>query len=101
MKKEDLVVGAIYVQDYIEGDREFIFKYQERKSTGIGYGDYISRGSKSLYLDDGRANNGSNQKIHIATPEEKRWLLACVKAGKFIDLKDLKIESNFTYKVVL
>lgn len=101
MKKEDLIIGEIYVQDYIEGDRNYIFKYQKRESGSIGYGDYISRDSKLLFLDDGGRSNNSGKKIHISTPEEKSWLLSCIKAGKFIDLKDLKIESNFTYKVVL
>lgn len=68
---DDLVEGEIY---YCKGGMSHIFKYE----TG---NDIVS---ESKFLKDNKLNINNCGGLRLATPEEKKWLLTCIKQDKFI-----------------
>lgn len=65
------------------GDYGWIAIFSEfRNGQIIGEHSLSSKGSKNFYLTYRNSNDDSE--LRLATPEEKQWLDACIKAGKFV-----------------
>jgi hypothetical protein len=81
LKMKDLVVGEIYYGgfSYITKKDGWIFKYK----------------ADELKVDSWHFNGGSHSHdfdwVRPATDEEKQWLEACIKAGKFVSFEDSKV----------
>jgi len=98
---EDLVEGEVYYA--IGGDKsdnDYVFKNYNKG----GYYEYICIQKRtSLYYKDDltKSFDWGGWKLRLATPEEKHWLKACIKANEFIDketaLKDFNMNDQDKY----
>jgi hypothetical protein len=87
LKVEDLVEGEIYSCNY-SGVIGYVFKYSGEKSW------YINPKSNNYSKATWAFWDNSDPNLRKATEEEKQWLEACIKAGKFVSLEDSKKVSD-------
>jgi hypothetical protein len=94
LKVEDLVEGEVYYITYNSG-REFINLSKGKHEVGY----YISIDDKTLEKS-GFCSGAKTYKP--ASPEDKLWLEACIKADKFIPKEEAlkSIETKYEYEVV-
>jgi hypothetical protein len=99
MEKEDLIAGKCYWFDY--GDHAFI---------GIAQGNgtdfllqHMSLKTKAIYNNkkDGPEKNhftmnSAIYKCRLATFNERAWLEACIKAGQYLEERDVR---NSLYQI--
>jgi hypothetical protein len=99
LKVEDLVEGEVYSTISNIGNYS-LFKCSKSKSRYYSF--FIS--DNGFYDKTNNNWNGSNieKNLKLASPEEKKWLEACIKADKFISKEEaLKpIETKYEYEVV-
>jgi hypothetical protein len=91
LKVEDLVEGEVYKSAY---GNDWLFKYNENNDETVYYltPTSFSKSSWGFY---------KNKTITPCSPEEKKWLEACIKADKFIPKEEaLKVEPKYEYEVV-
>ena len=62
------------------------------KSDGLLNGCYNIQNRRSFHV---QGYFSSNFKQSLASEEEKQWLEACIKANKFIPLKDVQMSINY------
>lgn len=87
LKIGDLVKGEIYcnICDY-----DFLFIYSHIDGEKIIGNNYMTSKNARSYYKTGFFNGIIAAKYRKATDEEKQWLQACIKAGKFVSLEDSK-----------
>ena len=93
LKVEDLVDGKVYYGKCFGYDYLFISNsnLNIKEHLNITRGNLLLRGTFSIDLNN----------LRLATPEEKQWLEACIKANKFIPKEEaLKSETKYVYEVV-
>lgn len=78
---EELIGREIYWSD---NPNEYIFKTND---NGLGYTHYIYQ--KKIYRKENEKHYKWKGNIRIATPQEKTWLNACIKANKFIPMNEV------------
>lgn len=80
MDKKDLIVGEIYKYNF-----NLIFKY-------LGENEDLKH--PTLWIKNKAYNNitwGFGLNLELATQEEKEHLQQCIKAGKYVDCKPIKL----------
>lgn len=83
IKKEDLIKGEIYRHD--NGNLvQYLYDYNDIKIYGHFIGD--ERNAFRKYNDV--ESLFKIEKLKLAEPEEKHWLLECIKLNKFITFED-------------
>jgi len=98
MKIEEMVEGEIYFHK--SGSYNYLFRYQKTRNKTVGYKNYLDLIDRRLHLNQSKeTNNGSNfQDVRASTSLEKRWFIACEKAGKCIDCpKELDLQEIEIY----
>jgi len=85
MKLQDCIDGEIY---YWESTRfRYINWYKKPEyPSDLNIKCYISIDRTNFSFNSARNTNPQN--IRLATPEEKHWLLCCVKAVAYISFED-------------
>lgn len=85
----DLVEGEIYYTEWEKGDNQHIFKYLGGVFDGCeNYCIIHNSFTKSTRYFGGK-NRTYERNLRLATPQERKWLIVCIKQDKFIEQSEL------------
>jgi hypothetical protein len=92
LEVDDLVEGEIYFHG--SGNYGWLFIFSNLNGGSIEGKQCISSKKSSSFYETYCNPYGKDEELRKATDEEKQWLEACIKAGKFVSFEDSKKVSD-------